>query len=81
MAGSYACRISRENMGAIASENPKFDREEALNWLDEHGSGYFLRDESSPFDCAYMEDTVFHQIYAFEGQRDKNEIFRRVLKL
>lgn len=77
---AYACRITESNMGAIASENPHFDLEEAMEWLKIHGSGYFLRDEESIFDCKYFEDFVFFQMYTFESS-DNSDLFRRVLKL
>jgi hypothetical protein len=77
---AYACRIARENFSAIASENPNFNLEEIIEWLAQHGSGYFLRDESSVFDCRYFEDTVFFEFYIFETS-DHEELFRRVVKV
>lgn len=77
---AYACRISEENLQVIASENPKFDMEEIVDWLNAHESGYFLRDEGSPFDCQYLADVVFNEIYAFE-RGGESELFRRVTRL
>lgn len=81
MRTAYACRITVENMGAIASELPGFDREAVLAWLQEHDSGYFVRDENNKaFDCRFMSDIVFAQIYAFE-ETDRGEIFRRIVRI
>lgn len=78
---AYACRVTPENMGAIASEfgKRKWDLQEAMQWLEEHGDGWFLRDDSSPLDCHFFEPTVFFEMYAFDG--DSNSLFRRVIKL
>ena len=77
---AYACRIARENLPAIASEKPDFDLAETLAWLDEHETGYFLRDASSPFDCAYLDSVVFLEMYVFDV-KDDDELFRRVWKI
>jgi hypothetical protein len=77
---AYACRIVRENFHAIASEKPDFDIDELYEWLDEHKTGYFLRDISSPFDCKYVPDDLFFQIYIFE-RADTGELFRRILMI
>ena len=79
MVTAYACRISSENFGAIRSENPNFNLEETKVWLDHHEGGFFLRDEGSPFDCHYIVDEIFHQLYAFEAF-DKNAIFHRLIR-
>ena len=78
---AYACLITEANLGVIASEHPKFDREEALQWIKEHETGYFIRDEESrAFDCKYMDEEVFKEIYKFE-YGDYGDLFRRILKL
>lgn len=78
---AYACRISSETFDVIRSENPGFDLEQTKAWLEKHGSGYFIRDESSrAFDCSYMADVVFHEIYAFENG-DQDVIFRKIIRL
>jgi hypothetical protein len=77
MGAAYACRISSENFGAIKSENPNFTLEGLEAWLEQHGSGFFLRDENSVFDCEYMTDEVFHQIYTFQAF-DMNAVFHRL---
>lgn len=74
---AYACRIKRENFHAIASENPKFDLNELHVWIAAHGEGYFIRDEASPWDCSYMPDVVFQQIYVFDAW-NKNELFMQI---
>lgn len=77
---AYVCRISEENLNVIASENPNFDMEEIVDWLNEHGEGYFLRDESSVFDCKYLAEAVFEQMYRFE-HKDVDSLFRQVKKI
>jgi hypothetical protein len=77
---AYACRISEENLGVIASEHPGFDREETLRWIEEHGEGYFLRDDASSFDCQYFVPEVFQRFYSFEPGNE-GELFRRVLRI
>jgi hypothetical protein len=77
---AYACRITKENFGAIASEKPDFDEEYTLRWLDDHGTGYFLRDPSSALDCQYFDDDVFFEIYIFQS-KDEGELFRRCIKI
>ena len=80
MSRAYACRLSERNFGAIASEKPGFDMEDTIAWLNEHGEGYFVRDEDSPWDCNYLSDVVFHEIYAFEYD-DKEAIFRPIRRM
>jgi len=79
MSIAYACLISSENFGAIRSENPNFNLEETKAWLEQHGSGFFLRDERSAFDCHYLIDEVFYQFYAFDAF-DPNDIFHRLTR-
>ncbi len=81
MAGlAYACQITEENMSAISSEKPGFNLEETRAWLQEHEKGYFIRDEDSRFDCNYIPEHEFLLLYSFETS-DRNELFRRVLRL
>lgn len=78
---AVAVKVTRENLSAIASEaGRKFDRTHAENWLVEHETGYFLRDEGSPFDCSLMAESVFFEIYAFYTENDSS-LFRRVVKI
>jgi hypothetical protein len=76
---AYACRISEENLPAIRSEHPRFSLEEIRAWMAQHGNGYFLRDQDSSLDCHYFEDTVFAEMYIFEGG-DLDQLFRKVQK-
>lgn len=77
MSSAYACRISANNIGAIASEKPNFSLKELNEWCEEHGNGYFIRDENAPWDCTYMSDVTFEEIYAFV-YKDYSAIFREV---
>lgn len=77
---AYAIRIEEKNFKAIASENPKFNMEATLEWLEQHGQGFFLRDPESTFDCGYFVDEIFSQMYLFESA-DTSTMFRRVLKI
>ena len=63
-------------MGAIASEKPDFDIDEMTKWLTHHEQGYFIRDEGSPFDCKFMTDFVFHEIYDVESYVSDPIFFR-----
>lgn len=77
----YACRMNEDNYGAIASEKPGFDLEEAREWVETHGGSFFIRDEKTKaFDCTYMADLVFHQIYKFENF-NATDIFHRIRKI
>lgn len=81
MSIAYACRLIEVNYGAIKSEKPGFDLEETRAWVETHGDGFFVRDEDyKVFDCEYIADVAFHQMYAFESFR-QNEIFHRLVRL
>lgn len=78
MALSYACQITQANLNVIASEKPDFNRDDAIRWITDHEStGYFIRDEGSPFDCQFMAEVVFHEIYMFDSL-DTNQLFRKI---
>lgn len=78
---AYVIAVKEENLSAIASEaGTSFNLDYARAWLIEHGSGYFLRDESSPLDCQFFEEIVFLEMYVFEHP-DDGALFRRVVKL
>jgi|KBSMisStandDraft_5_1062788.scaffolds.fasta_scaffold2185290_1 hypothetical protein len=77
---AYAVRISPENFGAICSEKPDFNQEEALKWLEQHKQGYFVRDDESSLDCQYFEDTSFFAVYTF-ADKDPRALFRRIMRL
>lgn len=81
MDSAYACHISLENMGAIASEKPDFNREEFFQWMKEHDGGFFVRDAGSPWDCMYLAELVFHQIYMFELDNfNSTNLFHRIIR-
>lgn len=78
---AYAARLCEENYGAIRSEKPDFDLAQARAWVEDHGAGFFIRDESSkPFDCSYMPDIVFYQIYIFDDF-NKADLFHRIVRM
>lgn len=78
---AWACKTSKENLGAIASEaGGHFDRKYAEDWVEEHGEGYFLRDPGSAFDCQFFVDTVFFDLYEFEASSSDNALFRTVVR-
>lgn len=76
---AWACKITRANRMAIASENPKFDLVEFEKWLSEHEVGFFVRDPSSVFDCRYFSDVTFNEMYIF-ARGDEDALFRRIIK-
>lgn len=76
---AWACHITRANQGAIASENPHFDKDEFDKWVSDHELAYFVRDPGYAFDCKYMSAEVFFQIYRFESG-DVDALFRRIVK-
>lgn len=80
MESLYAVRLNEDNYQAIASEKPGFDLEETRQWVEEHGGGFFVRDEGSrAFDCQYMVDLVFYEIYAFDGF-DETDMFHKLIR-
>lgn len=80
---AYAVAITEDNIrGVICSEaGPGFDLDFALAWLEEHGEGWFLRDEESPLDCQFFMPLVFVEMYMFTSSLDSNSLFRQVIKL
>lgn len=83
---AYACEVTVTNINAILSElGRKADRDEAqtliTDWLEEHGEGWFLRDESSVLDCNFFVPSVFFEMYAFDRSDPGEGLFRRVVKL
>lgn len=78
---AYAVEITKENMSAIASEGgPGFVKQRAMDWLEEHGEGYFLRNPGDALDCQFFEPVVFFELYKFEYP-DNDMLFRRVVKI
>lgn len=80
---AYAVAVTEENIrGVIRSEaGPNFDLEFALAWLEEHGEGWFLRDEESPLDCQFFMPLVFVEMYQFASSLDQASLFRQVFKV
>jgi len=79
---AYAIKITPENLrGVIRSEAGRdFDLEMALQWLEEHEEGWFLRDEGSPLDCQFFVPMVFFEMYVFTSH-DESSLFRNVVKI
>lgn len=78
MSQAYACKITEENFGALRSEKPDFDADETIIWLEENGPGWFIRDENNKqWDCVYMAQIIFSQIYLFETF-EPTDIFHRI---
>lgn len=79
---AYAVAITEANLrNAIRSEAGRnYDLDWSLHWLEEHGSGWFLRDEGSPLDCQFFMPEVFAELYGFISD-DETATFRRVIKL
>lgn len=78
---AYVIAVNEENLSVITSEaGTNFDLEYVRSWLEEHEFGYFLRDESSPFDCQLFEQMVLLEMYVFEYP-DDGMLFRRVVKI
>jgi hypothetical protein len=70
--------MTRENRWVIASENPRFNLEEFDAWIKEHGeTGYFVRIPTGAFDCKYMTEWVFNELYEF-ASGDTDAMFRRI---
>lgn len=80
---AYAVAITEENLrGVIRSEaGSNFDLEFALAWLEEHGEGWFLRDEESALDCQFFMPMVFVEMYQFVSSLDHTSLFRQVIKI
>jgi len=79
---AYAIAITEENLnGVIHSEAGwSYNLEAALQWLEEHEEGWFLRDPGSAFDCAFFESEVFGQIYTFLHS-DAGSLIRPVIRI
>lgn len=81
---AYAIAITEDNLrGVILSEAGRnFDLKAALQWFDEYGEGWFLRDPESGFDCAFFMPDVFEEIYMFvSGNNDKSSLIRTVIRI
>lgn len=77
---AWAAEVVENNYGAILSECAgAFDRALLLEWVEEHGGGYFLRDHDSPLDCLLFETDKFLLLYHFESGNE-GAMFRTVVK-
>jgi hypothetical protein len=78
---AWAARLNEDNYQAIASEKPAFDLDSTRVWVEQHGGGFFVRDpDNRKYDCQYLTDEVFHQIYAFENF-DPNSVFHKLVRI
>lgn len=79
---AYAIYITEENLrGVIRSEaGSNYDLELSLQWLAEHGEGWFLRDETSPLDCQFFVPEVFFETYNFVSN-DEALLIRHVKEI
>jgi len=79
---AYAIAITEENLrGVIHSEaGLKFNLEMALQWLEEHGEGWFVRDPGSPFDCEFFMPEIFEELYMFLAP-DRHALIRPVVQV
>ena len=80
-----ACKIAPENFQAIVSEGIyDIDRSDAfrhlMDWLQENLSGYYLRDENSPFDCHLIEAEIFQELYLLTPPNTLGVLFQKVTK-
>lgn len=81
MDSAYAVRLNEDNYQAIASEKPDFDLDETRAWVERNGGGFFVRDATSKqYDCTYLTDGAFHQVYAFETFNSK-DVFHKLMRL
>lgn len=76
---AWAVAITEENIrGVIQSEaGLNFNLEDALEWLEEHKEGWFVRDEETVLDCQFFEPNIFPMFYKFVSV-DNHSLFRRV---
>lgn len=79
---AWATPIVDDNYQAILSEaGGVFDRQFLEAWVSKNGTGYFLRDASSPLDCCLVSVESFVKLYDFRYPNDKAALFREVVKL
>lgn len=79
MSSAYVVAITEENLRTVirSEAGPSFDLDLSLQWLAEHGEGWFLRDEGSPFDCQFFVSDVLEELYRFTSV-DDHSLFRHV---
>lgn len=77
---AYAVKLTNENLSAILSEaGRRVDRSKVEEWMQAHGEGYFLRDESSVLNGSLFTPLAFFRMYEF-CDPDEGALFRRVEK-
>jgi hypothetical protein len=77
---AYVVKITEDNLrGVIRSEaGPNYDLDAALDWFNEHGEGWFLRDEETVLDCQFFVPDILTKFYKFTNV-DDHSLFRRVI--
>ena len=80
---AYAVAVTEANIRtAIRSEAGRgFNLELALQWLEEHEDGWFIRDEGSTFDCMMFRPEVFEELYMFSDIDNNDAVFRKIVKI
>ena len=74
-------KLTKENLSAVLSEAGRHvNRDKVEKWLEAHGEGYFLRDESSALNGSLFTPLAFAQIYKFKFE-DDGALFREVEKI
>lgn len=78
---AYAVAITEDNIyGIIRSEaGSDFNLAVALDWLTEHGEGWFLRDPSTVLDCSFFATEIFLEMYKFTSN-DQQSLLRAVIQ-
>lgn len=77
---AWASAIVEENYQAIISESGgSLDAKFIVAWVKKNGSGFFLRDTSSPLDCNLFPTEEFNKLYMFKNNDEG--MFRLVIQL
>jgi len=81
-ARGYAIPITEENLrGVILSEaGPTYNLNRALDWFNEYGEGWFVREEGASLDCQFFMPEVFEEMYRFVSG-DRGDLIRRVIRI
>lgn len=77
---AYVVEVTEDNLRTVilSEAGPNFTLTEGLKWLEDHGEGWFLRDEGTVLDCQFFVTNVLKQFYYFANPNDQS-LFRRVL--
>lgn len=69
---AYAIRVTEANIKSIilSEAGESYNVIDALKWLQEHGEGWFLRDEDSVLDCKFFRPEIFTVMYKFVDYDD-----------